>query len=80
MEKTYTITQDQLDKVLKNLSNIRSIMYYEKEYGTQESHQKYLAEFCGILGVLSDLGLIREWDAFRAAQIRAKQEKENCND
>ena len=80
MEKTYTINQDQLTRVLENLSNIRKIMDYEEKYGTPEEHEKYLEEFCGIIGVLCDLGLIREWDKFRAAEIRAEMKKEDKHD
>ena len=80
MEKTYTISQSQLDAVLQNLSNIRVITDYEEKNGTPESHRRYLAEFCGIIGVLIDLGLVREWDAFRAAQIRAEHDKDESND
>lgn len=76
MEKTYTITQTQLDAVLENLSHVRSIMYYEEKDGNKEQHGKYLSEFCGIMGVLCTFGLLGEWDKYRAAEIRAEMNKE----
>ena len=71
-EKTYTITQSQLDKVLANLSDIRKIMTFKKESG-EESYKNYLSEFCGILGALSNFGIIGEWDKYRAAEILAEK-------
>ena len=80
MEKTYTLTQAQLDKVLENLGHVRSNMEYEEKYGNEENHRRYLSEFCGILGVLCNFGLINEWDKFRSAQILAEMEQQERND
>lgn len=80
MIKTYTITQDQLTRTLEHMNNVHTNMVYEEEYGTVEEYQKSLAEFCAIIGVLCDFGLIREWDKFHAAKLRAEREKENNND
>ena len=52
-----------------------------REDGNEESHQRWLSEFCGILCVLSNLGLIGEWDKFRRAEILAEMaEQEASND
>lgn len=79
MEKTYTITQSQLDKVLENLSNVRSIMEFEKKDGNEESHQRWLSEFCGILSVLINLGLVGEWDNYRRAEILAEMAEQEAS-
>ena len=79
MEKTYTITQTQLDMVLENLGHVRSIMEYEKKHGNEEDHNRWLTEFCGILGVLCNFGLLNEWDKFRSAQILAEMEEQEKN-
>ena len=80
MEKTYTITQSQLDKALENLNNVCSIKDYSKDTGDEVEYQKYLFEFCGIICTLCDFGLLTEWDKFRADKIRAEMKKETAND
>lgn len=70
-----TITQEQLNRVLENLSNVRNIMEFEEKYGTEESHKEWRSEFCGIIGVLGNFGLLGEWDKYRAAEIRREIEE-----
>ena len=70
MEKTYTITQEQLDQVFLNIQVVNNIKNDFEREGKEQDCQNYLFDFCGRLTVLMELGLLKEWDAWRAKQAQ----------
>lgn len=68
--KTVTITEEQMEKVFQHLSIVKDINDSFKKDEDQLMYQKSLSEFCGIYGVICDLGIEDEWYKWQTEQIR----------
>ena len=67
------ITEKQMTAAFKSLKTVQNIMQYEKEHGSVELYKRELAEYCGILGVFQNLGLLNDWFEWSARQALAEQ-------
>lgn len=68
--KTVKITEEQMEKVFQHLSIVKHINDSFKKDEDQLMYQKSLSEFCGIYGVICDLGIEDEWYKWQTEQIR----------
>ena len=61
-----TITREQMEKSFQYLSTIIYNRDWCEEHGERERYENYLSEFCGILSVYCNLGILNEWYRWRA--------------
>ena len=55
------ITTNQMHKAFENLHTVQSLMQFDKDHGNTELYKRELAEYCGILGIFQNLGMLDDW-------------------
>ena len=60
------VTQEQMEQAFEYIEVVDSLKRHSKERGDLIKYREYLNEFYGILTILYNLGLLAEWDRWRA--------------